>query len=150
MKNKKIILASIVVLLLGALLTYQYIQRTEKNSLADDKKITQEKKNSGEMFSDDDVVENENSIIYFYGAECSHCRDVAAYMERNDIYNKVDFIKKEVWHNKKNGEALRNAALQCGLNPSGIGVPFVFSENKCYIGGPDVMNFFAQKAGLEN
>lgn len=96
-----------------------------------------------------DTQEIENSTIYYYGEECPHCKDVLAYFDENDIYNKVQFIKKEVWHNKANGEELRNAALKCGMNPANIGVPFVFSKGKCFMGGPDVMDFFAKEAGIE-
>ena len=156
MKNRNIILASIVVVLLAGLAVYQYTQNAKNNAFDDSKKMAQENKNTELKVdeSDDDLAKNDvdnvtSSTIYFYGEECPHCKDVLAFFDKNDIYNKVDFVKKEVWHNKKNGEELRTAALKCGLNPSNIGVPFVFSEGKCYMGGPDVMNFFSEKAGLK-
>ncbi|EKE21609.1 MAG: hypothetical protein ACD_7C00171G0007 [uncultured bacterium] len=162
MKNKKIILAGVVVILLGALIAYQYAQKMKKDISANDNKTGQEesikgkkaaganKENSNEEnLTVGGAKESETTIIYFYGAECPHCKDVIAYLDENDIYSKVDFIKKEVWHNKSNGEELRKAALKCGMNPANIGVPFLFSEGKCFMGGPDVMNFFSEKAGIK-
>lgn len=156
MKNINIILASIVVVLLAGLAVYQYTQNAKNNIIDDSKKATQEDKKAELKVDepDNDLVEDDiasatSSTIYFYGEECPHCKDVLAFFDKNDIYNKVDFVKKEVWHNKKNGEELRTAALKCGMNPSNIGVPFVFSEGKCYMGGPDVINFFSEKAGLK-
>lgn len=160
MKNKNIVLASLVVIILGGLIAYQYVREPKENVAGNNKEnVAQEKviKNNQEIVADANNVEPvvgeaediSNSIIYFYGAECPHCKDVLAYLNEKDIYGKVDFIKKEVWHNKKNGEELRTAALKCGMDPSNIGVPFLFSEGKCYMGGPDVIDFFAKKAGLK-
>lgn len=87
--------------------------------------------------------------IYYYGAECPHCKEVLSYLDKNNIYSKVDFIKKEVWNDKNNGMELSEAARKCGMNPSSIGVPFVFDNGKCYMGGPDVKSFFAEKAGIK-
>ncbi len=159
MKNRNIVLASVVLILLGALIAYQYTQKTKKDTAgANDKKIVQEKKVKNNNLNiqeeekapiDDNAVIAEGATIYFYGEECPHCKDVIAFLDKNDIYSKVDFVKKEVWHNKSNGEELRKAALKCGMNPANIGVPFLFSEEKCYMGGPDVIEFFSKKAGLK-
>ncbi|MDX9913804.1 MAG: hypothetical protein RBS77_04450 [Candidatus Moranbacteria bacterium] len=168
MQNRKIMWMSLlVVVLLGGVFVYWNNQNSAKNEgsskketktlpgkinkeveppvKVNDEAAKEEIVNGGEV----DSKELENSIIYYYGAECPHCKDVLAYLEENDIYSKVDFIKKEVWNNRSNGEELRNAALKCGMNPSNIGVPFVFSKGKCYMGGPDVTEFFAKEAGIE-
>lgn len=159
MKNRNIVLAIVVVILLGLFVTYQYTQTKKKDSGADSKQATQEKEaknqkaevNGADSNSNKDTDETDNtnnSIVYFYGEECPHCKDVLAYLDKNDIYSKVNFVKKEVWHSKSNGEELRKAALKCGMNPANIGVPFLFSDGKCYMGGPDVIKFFAEKAGI--
>lgn len=87
--------------------------------------------------------------VYYYGDTCPHCEKVLDFLDENDIYNKVDFTKKEVYRNKANSAELTEAAQKCGMNPANIGVPFVFSEGKCYIGDADVIKLFSQKAGLE-
>lgn len=159
----------VVVVLLGGVFVYWNNQNSGKNEKGNTKETTKETKTVPAKVNEEPIKNNEveagkenitategtdskeieNSTIYYYGAECPHCKDVLTYLEENDIYNKVDFVKKEVWHNKSNGEELRNAALKCGMNPSNIGVPFVFSKGKCYIGGPDVIDFFAKAAGIE-
>lgn len=158
-KNKNIILFLMVVVLLGGVFFYLYNQGVMKNDTEDAKELKESttqknenvvnKKEEVKTSKTDTEVKIEDGIVYYYGSECPHCKDVLAYLDENDIYSKVKFTKKEVWHNKQNGEELKSAALKCGLDPSDIGVPFVFDQGKCYIGGPDVIDFFAQKAGIK-
>lgn len=160
MQNKKIILLIIVVVALAGLIGFWKIQGPQIEKTDNGKsveKMVLEKKNesdiSGEIAkkSDGTSVDLESGkIIYYYGTECPHCQEVLKYMDENDIYSKVDFIKKEVWHDKDNGKELTEAAQKCGLDPSNIGVPFVYADGKCLMGGPDVKEFFAQKAGIKN
>ncbi|MEK7494263.1 MAG: hypothetical protein AAB615_00125 [Patescibacteria group bacterium] len=89
-------------------------------------------------------------IVYYYGEECPHCKVIQEFIDKNDIASKVDFIKKEVWHNKKNSQEMQKRAEACGIAKEDIGVPFIATvENKCFIGEPDVKKFFSEKAGLE-
>jgi len=159
MQNKKIILSVIVVVALLGLIGFWKIQGPQIEKSNKDKsaeKVVLEKKNDSSA-SDEIAKKSESSsadlesgkIIYYYGTECPHCQEVLKYMDENDIYNKVDFIKKEVWHNKNNGKELNEAAQKCGLDPSDIGVPFVYANGKCLMGGPDVEGFFAEKAGIK-
>ncbi len=89
------------------------------------------------------------SIIYYYGAECSHCKDVQDFIDENGIAEKVHFVKKEVWHNTKNASEMDARAKACGVSKEGMGVPFVFADGKCMIGTPDVIAFFRKSAGIE-
>ena len=89
------------------------------------------------------------SAVYYYGEECPHCKDVAKFLEENKIAEKIDFVKKEVWHNSKNKKEMDARAKICGIEPGGMGVPFVFSNGKCYVGTPDVIGFFKKMAGIE-
>lgn len=89
------------------------------------------------------------SIVYYYGAECPHCKDVEDFIEQNGIAEKVHFVKKEVWHNTKNAREMDARAKACGIQPEGMGVPFVFADGKCMIGTPDVIAFFKKAAGIE-
>ncbi len=91
---------------------------------------------------------DEKSIILFYGDGCPHCADVEKYIDENNIVQKVSFEKLEVWNNKQNAQIMKKAARICKLNETKIGVPFLFAQNKCYIGTPDVKEFFKQKALL--
>lgn len=88
------------------------------------------------------------STIYFYGEECPHCKDIAKFLEENNIAEKVSFVKKEVWRNPQNARAMDRKMDECDLPKEGRGVPFVWSEGKCFVGGPDVEGFFREKAGI--
>jgi glutaredoxin len=96
--------------------------------------------------SPDDTGDPNASIVYFYGKECSHCKDLEKFLEENRIAEKVSFAKKEVWHNTKNSKELKRRADECGVKD--IGVPFVWAEGKCFVGGPDAEKFFREKAGI--
>lgn len=98
--------------------------------------------------SPDDFGDPNASIVYFYGKECSHCKDLEKFLSENSIYEKVPFAKKEVWYNKKNARDMESRAKECGLEKEKLGVPFLFSEGKCFVGGPDVEKFFREKAGI--
>lgn len=87
-------------------------------------------------------------ITYYYGAECPHCADVKKFLEENKIAEKVSFEEKEVWHDQKNAAEMTAKAKVCNLDPKQIGVPFIFADGKCYIGTPDVEDFFKSKAGI--
>ena len=91
---------------------------------------------------------NDNSPIFFYGNTCPHCKDVEEWMENNKIEDKLEIIKKEVYDNRENAQELSLAAQKCGLDANNISVPFLYAENKCLIGTPDIVNYLSQKAGL--
>lgn len=88
-------------------------------------------------------------IIYYYGAECTHCKDLTKFLEDNKIADKVNFIKKEVWHDTANAAEMEKRAQECNIQKSGMGVPFVYVKGKCYVGTPDAEAFFSQAAGMQ-
>jgi glutaredoxin len=90
-----------------------------------------------------------SGTVYFYGAECPHCKTVNEFLEKEKIAEKVQFSKKEVWHDQGNAAEMMQAAKQCGLDPKKIGVPFIFDNGTCKIGEPDVKKFFTEKAGIK-
>jgi glutaredoxin len=86
--------------------------------------------------------------VYFFGAECPHCKKINEFLEKNDIASRVSFEKKEVWNDKTNAAQMLQAATQCSIDKKDVGVPFVFDNGQCLIGEPDVRKFFTEKAGL--
>jgi len=89
------------------------------------------------------------STIYFFGAECPHCKRINEFLEANGVASKFTFTKKEVWHSRTNSAQMKEKAEACGLDASKVGVPFIYTEgNKCIVGEPDVKKFFAEKAGV--
>lgn len=95
-----------------------------------------------------DPVASVTGTVYYYGAECPHCKKVNEFLETNKISEKVSFTKKEVWHDTGNAKEMTAAATQCGIDKKDIGVPFIFDNGTCLIGEPDVRKFFSEKAGI--
>lgn len=89
-----------------------------------------------------------SGAIYYYGEECPHCKDVLTFLEENNIAEKVPFTKKETWNDRGNAKELMARAKTCGIPEKEVGVPFLFAEGKCYIGSPDVEEYFREKAGI--
>ncbi|MBP9751381.1 MAG: hypothetical protein KBD19_00780 [Candidatus Moranbacteria bacterium] len=89
-----------------------------------------------------------SGIVYYYGEECPHCKDVMRFLDENKIAEKVDFEKKEVWHDMANAREMDAKVKICGLDKKSVGVPFLFADGKCFIGTPDVTGFFKKAAGI--
>lgn len=89
------------------------------------------------------------AIVYYFGQECPHCQRVSQFLEDNKIAEKVDFVKKEVWHDAANNREMEQRAKSvCGIDKNALGVPFLIGDGKCYVGEDEVMNFFKEKAGI--
>lgn len=83
--------------------------------------------------------------VFFYGNTCPHCADVEVWLKENKIEEKISIVKKEVYDNQTNAAELDRATKTCGLNTNSIGVPFLYTEGKCLIGTPDIINYFTEK-----
>jgi glutaredoxin len=90
-------------------------------------------------------AESKGGIIFFYGEGCPHCAKVEEFFKDNNVEDKVDFIKKEVYRNKSNASDLAARAKDCGLSTERIGIPFLWDGSKCLIGDEDIIDFFKQK-----
>ena len=88
-------------------------------------------------------------IILFYGKECPHCQEVEKFLTDNKIADKVQFESAEVWHNTANAGLLAQKAQACNIPKEQQGVPFLWAKGECFIGTPDVENFFKQAAGIQ-
>jgi len=91
---------------------------------------------------------NNLSIVYYYGTECPHCQEMMKFLEENKVAEKVNFNKKEIWHNKDNAKEMMEKVGECGLNKDEVGVPFLYAKGKCFMGTPDVEEFFKKEAGI--
>ena len=89
-----------------------------------------------------------SGVVYYYGKECPHCHDVLEFIEENDITSKVEFEKKETWHDEGNNAELVERAAICGYAPNQIGVPFLYADGECFIGTPNVTGYLSEQAGI--
>lgn len=97
-----------------------------------------------------EAVQDDSSLIFFYGEECPHCKIVEEYFSENKIAEKIQFSQREVYHDKGNATLLAEKANDCGINESELGVPFLWNERTCYVGDSDIIQFFQQKISSEN
>jgi cytochrome c biogenesis protein CcdA/glutaredoxin len=73
------------------------------------------------------------SMYYFYGEDCSHCKEVAVLIEELEVeYPEIEVHKFEISYNATNSE-LFNAFIQA-YNPPAVDIPAVFVGNKSLIG----------------
>lgn len=93
----------------------------------------------------DNVGNSEDGIILFYQTGCSYCKIVDDYIKENNVEEKVVFQKKEVLSNQNNAALMSQKASICGLSLKNIGVPFLWTGEKCLIGDKDIVNFFQQE-----
>lgn len=87
----------------------------------------------------------DSAIIYYFGKECPHCVSLQKFIDDNKVSEKIFFTKKEVWHNPENAKELNMKAKECNLKEDEIGVPFLYADGKCFVGGSEVENFFKTK-----
>jgi len=140
MENKKL-LTGLVIIFIAILLSVVIFGSRNKPAVLSEKQIPTQ--------TDNTVKKEDNSIIFFYGNTCPHCADVEKWMEENKVEEKISIIKKEVYDNQQNAQELAKAAESCGLPSDSIGVPFLYTEGKCYIGTPDIISYLSKKAGLK-
>ena len=122
-----LLLSAIVLVLLGVIFIGSKNKKTENSSTS----VTPQN--------------SSRDIIYYYGNTCPHCKEVSDYIDKNDLMNKLPITKKEVYENTQNANEMIAAAKECGLDTNSIGVPFVFSQRKCFIGTPDVIEYLESR-----
>lgn len=89
-------------------------------------------------------------IIFFFGRECPHCRDVEKFLADNKVSEKIKFESAEIWHNTANADLMKQKTAECQIGPSGMGVPLLWARGRCYVGALEVENFFRQETGMQS
>lgn len=91
------------------------------------------------------AAEDASSIIFFYGRECPHCKNVEEYIAENNLSDKISFSQREIYHDAANAKLAVEKAAECGVSQDKLGVPFLWSEGKCYFGEDQVENFLSSQ-----
>lgn len=90
----------------------------------------------------------DNKSILFYGDTCPHCKVLEQFMDDNKISEKMIIEKKEVYQNKDNASLMMEAVVRCGLPQKNVGVPFLWTENKCFVGS-NATDYFKTKFNIQ-
>lgn len=84
-------------------------------------------------------------LILFYGESCPHCKLVEDYINDNNVLDKIDLVRKEVYRDRGNSDELFARARECGIKTDSVGVPFLWNSGECLSGDKDIINFFTEK-----
>jgi len=81
---------------------------------------------------------DENTIFFFYGEECPHCKIVEPFIDNLTIkYPGADIRKLEVWHNQTNAQIYYQLNKLAGYSTS-PGVPEVIVGKAVLVGQVDI------------
>lgn len=106
--------------------------------------------NKEKKVAEQKIEELKNSDpVFYYGNTCPHCEIVEEWLVANEVDAKMTFSRKEVYDDRANAAELTKVAVSCGLDANSIGVPFLYAEEECLIGSPDIIEYFASKLNLE-
>lgn len=85
--------------------------------------------------------------IYFYGEWCSHCAKVQRFFDQNNVMEKFEIEKKEVWSDINNSREFLQYGRDLGISESKLWVPFMVTENgEWYLmGDVDIIDHFQNK-----
>ncbi|MBN2067205.1 MAG: hypothetical protein JW744_01930 [Candidatus Diapherotrites archaeon] len=69
-----------------------------------------------------------SAIIMYHGQECPHCRAMMPLVQKLEESEGIKLEKKEVWHNEKNAEEMRERGNKIRETCGGfLGTPTFFS-----------------------
>ncbi len=120
-KNKSAITALVIIISLVAIVGLFFLSRQDDNGK---------------------TPPTENDMILFYSLTCPHCQNVEKYIEDNAVTEKYSFDRLEISNNRGNSDKLVEKAKLCGMETQNLGVPFLWTGEKCLMGDTDIIEFF--------
>ena len=90
--------------------------------------------------------DSNSKVVVYYGDTCPHCHDVIDWLDENQqIKDHSGVIFKEVYKNQANAQQMMAKAEECNLSSaSGIGVPFLYDQGQCIIGGQSIIEYLQE------
>lgn len=68
---------------------------------------------------------SENVYYYFYGEGCSYCILLNQFFEANDVYERFDIEKFEIWNDRENAAKMTEYLEQVWIPLEQAGTPFI-------------------------
>ena len=87
-----------------------------------------------------------SSIYLFYGTGCPHCAMVEEFFEKQDLFNKYQVKKLEIYFNKNNALLYNQLLTQRGIPIQEQGVPTIVIGNKVIMGDKPIIDNFVTEA----
>jgi hypothetical protein len=95
------------------------------------------------------IDDSQADIILFWGEGCPHCENVEDYISQNNLDEKINISRKEVYYNKQNQILMSQKADRCPEidQSAGMGVPMAYfvAEDKCYLGDTPIIEAIDEK-----
>ncbi len=77
----------------------------------------------------------------FYGQGCPHCEKVINFFQKNNIFQKLNLEKKEIYFHRDNLQDFLKICQKENISKSRQGVPMLFYHGQCIIGDQYIINF---------
>jgi cytochrome c biogenesis protein CcdA len=83
-------------------------------------------------------------FTFFYGQGCPHCAKVESYFQKEDIYNKYQVDKREVYFDQGNAAYFNQVMDEHGISTTERAVPTVVIGDRVVSGDESIMVYFDQ------
>jgi len=83
-----------------------------------------------------------NGKILFFRDDCPHCKNVEAYVEKNDVRSKISYDLLEVKYSRANSDLMVAKAKICNIPLDQVGVPFFWDSSQCIVGDTPIIDYF--------
>lgn len=102
------------------------------------------------IISEDSLAQVENNIqkediVFYFKDDCPSCKNVEKYWGENDLKNKISFEEKNISTSKIDEEQMFEDAMYCNIDVDSFELPFLWANEKCYVGEKAITEFFELK-----
>ena len=89
-------------------------------------------------------TETDDRVILFYRDGCPHCANVDEFVKANNVGQKYPFEHINV-EEATNASLFLKKIKACKIPSALAGVPLLWDRSRCFLGDPDIINFFKEK-----
>lgn len=90
-------------------------------------------------------AQEKDKIIFFGGQGCSHCAKVETYIQKNNLDERFNIEKKEIYFNQQDRQDFFKACEDCGIDLNESGVPLALIDKQCLIGDKSIIQALENK-----
>jgi len=91
-------------------------------------------------------VKAKEEILYFFGTGCPHCAQVEEFIEKNEIEEKYDITKIDIYQDREGARQFDELMTAAGVPLAGRGVPAAVIGEKIIVGDKPIIEQFEQEA----
>ncbi len=80
--------------------------------------------------------------FYFKSTTCAHCAVVDAYINEQNVKQKLFFVTRQIDNDPNAVAILKSIGKKCLLSDTELGVPLFWDGTSCYLGDEKVIEYF--------